>query len=158
MTSYTIQVFQSLDFLHFDLNLNFVGRSTSSSESNTPEILSPSSNPPSLLQPIKESSPAKCIIKPEEPPGVTRLDDDLSNEPTPVSQKVKPVVPPRRNIMYNKNQTATATIPAPSIHRRRNNCITVLTVSNPSSKLNPTSPNSVTTLKRSESPVESTAL
>ncbi|XP_065334674.1 LIM domain kinase 1 isoform X2 [Cloeon dipterum] len=143
--------------LEYDI-LHYSGRSTSSSESNTPEILSPSSNPPSLLQPIKENSPAKCIMKQEEEeesPSMTKLDESLIQE---ASQKVKPVVPPRRNIIYTKNQTATATIPAPSIHRRRNNCITVLTVSNPNGKSNPTSPNSVKTLKRSDSPVESTAL
>ncbi|XP_059479323.1 LIM domain kinase 1 isoform X2 [Neocloeon triangulifer] len=138
--------------LEYDI-LHYSGRSSSSSESNTPEILSPSSNPPSLLQPIKENSPAKCIINQDESPGMTTLDTNLNQE---ASQKIKPVVPPRRNIMYNK--TATATIPAPSIHRRRNNCITVLTVSNPNGKSNPTSPNSVKTLKRSDSPVESTAL
>lgn len=141
------------------MKIAVTGKSSSSSESNTPEILSPSSNPPSLLQPIKESSPVKCIIKPEEPPGITRLDDEVEDlNKDVVSQKVKPVVPPRRNVMYSKNQTVTASIPAPSIHRRRNNCITVLTVSNPNSKLKPTSPNSANTLKRSDSPVESTAL
>ncbi|CAB3365342.1 Hypothetical predicted protein [Cloeon dipterum] len=128
--------------LEYDI-LHYSGRSTSSSESNTPEILSPSSNPPSLLQPIKENSPAKCIMKQEEEEdeesrSMTKLDESLIQE---ASQK-----------------TATATIPAPSIHRRRNNCITVLTVSNPNGKSNPTSPNSVKTLKRSDSPVESTAL
>lgn len=135
-----------------------LGKSSSSSESNTPEILSPSCNPPSLLQPIKESSPIKCIIKPDEPPGITQLDDEVDDlNKDAVSQKVKPVVPPRRNVMYSRNQTVTATIPVPSIHRRRNNCITVLTVSNPNSKKT-TSPNSANTLKRSDSPVESTAL
>ncbi|KAF4516953.1 hypothetical protein B566_EDAN005554 [Ephemera danica] len=150
--------------LEYDI-LHYSGRSTSSSESNTPEILSPSTNPPPL-QPIKESSPAKCSSKKieEVPSPVTRLSDASPTSPTS-----PPTLSRRRNCVTINPSTFPSknncSIPAPSLHRRRN-CITVLTVSNPSTppptKPSPTSPAStpcsLKSLKRPDSPVESTAL